>query len=727
MGWCLIFAAESFAPIDALMAVVYVLMVVLGIGLLIFVHELGHFAVAKLCGVQVDKFYLGFDVAGWKLFHFKWGETEYGIGAIPLGGYVKMLGQEDNPARIREEYERAQAKADEGDEKAEPPADEKAKTADKAESGDKHKGDDPDGDDEIDLETAKQALFNPRSYLAKSVPKRMAIISAGVAMNVVLSFVLAVIAFLIGVTEITSGVGSIVPGEAAWKANIRAGDEIKSIGGKPVKRFFQLQQGISLGDVNGGIPLVLHRPGEGEVRVVLKPDQKRENPTIGVGNPLEPVLAEGLAVAPGSPAAEVRPVLVPGDRVVTVGGKPVANMAELHRLLAASPDVPLPFTFERKTKEQPAPERFEVRIPPMPRRWLGLVMTIGPIAAVQADSPAERAGLQPGDVIRTVTAASGFRWDGDPMTLPEQLRKLAETADRVEMTATRPGQAQPVKLSVPLRPVDRSDDLILKGTPLAVPAIGAAYQVEAKVQRVENGSEAERKGIRSGDVVKSVVVVAPDQATQDKYGWQQGTTSELPLADYGWQWLADYLQRVLSESQVKLTLEGGRTVTLSPVPGEGAFVPERGLRFAPHQEFLQADSLGEAVAWGGQETRDSLTMVLRFLKGVGTGQVSPGGVVSPFGLLFIAYMVASQGLGKYLLFLSLLSANLAVVNFLPIPVLDGGHMVFLLYEGIRRKPPSVKVFTVLTYIGLALILSLLLFAMWNDVSRFAAWFLNMPS
>jgi membrane-associated protease RseP (regulator of RpoE activity) len=69
---------------------------VLGLGFVIFVHELGHFLVAKACGVKCEKFYLGFDVGGLKLCSFKWGETEYGIGALPLGGYVKMLGQDDN-------------------------------------------------------------------------------------------------------------------------------------------------------------------------------------------------------------------------------------------------------------------------------------------------------------------------------------------------------------------------------------------------------------------------------------------------------------------------------------------------------------------------------------------------------------------------------------------------------------------------------------------------------
>ena len=76
-----------------------ILQVAIGLGFVIFVHELGHFLVAKACGVKCEKFYIGFDINGWNLGKFTWGETEYGIGILPLGGYVKMLGQDDNLLR----------------------------------------------------------------------------------------------------------------------------------------------------------------------------------------------------------------------------------------------------------------------------------------------------------------------------------------------------------------------------------------------------------------------------------------------------------------------------------------------------------------------------------------------------------------------------------------------------------------------------------------------------
>ena len=84
---------------------------------------------------------------------------------------------------------------------------------------------------------------------------------------------------------------------------------------------------------------------------------------------------------------------------------------------------------------------------------------------------------------------------------------------------------------------------------------------------------------------------------------------------------------------------------------------------------------------------------------------------------------ASQGMGRFLLFLTLLSANLAVINFLPIPVLDGGHMMFLAYEGVTGKPVNERIQFQLTLVGLALILMLMVFVIGLDIKRFAEWFL----
>src|SRR5262249_39890175 len=146
---------------------------VFGIGLLIFLHELGHFLLAKWNGVKVEKFSIGF---GRTIFGFTRGETEYVVAMIPLGGFVKMLG--------------------------EGPEDEEHKSTD------------------------------PRAYPNKSVGARMAIISAGVIMNVLLGLACFVYAYGRGMTETPAKVGVVKAGTPAFEAGLRAGDEIVAIDGR---------------------------------------------------------------------------------------------------------------------------------------------------------------------------------------------------------------------------------------------------------------------------------------------------------------------------------------------------------------------------------------------------------------------------------------------------------------------------------------------------------------
>jgi len=266
-----------------------ILKVAIGLGLVIFVHELGHFAVAKLCGVKCEKFYLGFDIYGWKFCKFTWGETEYGIGVLPLGGYVKMLGQEDNPARLKEEMERAKAQQEAGD----------GETAAKS------------GEEPVrDVKELEAALYDPRSFLAQTVPERMAIISAGVIMNVIFAFVLAVIAFMMGVRWVECAAGDVHPGEAAWRADIRPDDEIVEINGQSTRKFRDLQGNVMLGELDNGVEMVIRRDGELLEPKIVHPDQIRLAPTIGIVNAWQTTLATKIdPTRVGSPAWAAEPAL----------------------------------------------------------------------------------------------------------------------------------------------------------------------------------------------------------------------------------------------------------------------------------------------------------------------------------------------------------------------------------------------------------------------------------
>jgi regulator of sigma E protease len=110
-----------------------------------------------------------------------------------------------------------------------------------------------------------------------------------------------------------------------------------------------------------------------------------------------------------------------------------------------------------------------------------------------------------------------------------------------------------------------------------------------------------------------------------------------------------------------------------------------------------------------------MMQVFQTLRGMITGRLSVKNLGGPITIAKTAYRIAGYDMWEFIFFLGLISVNLAVINFLPIPVLDGGHMVFLLYEKILRRPASEAVRVGATYAGLAIILSLMVFVIYLDL------------
>jgi regulator of sigma E protease len=185
----------------------------------------------------------------------------------------------------------------------------------------------------------------------------------------------------------------------------------------------------------------------------------------------------------------------------------------------------------------------------------------------------------------------------------------------------------------------------------------------------------------------------------------------------------EVLPFVNPQRQIELTVKRGkeeRVVKMQPVEmkdddGQPMYAIDRGFVFEPTREIHVAKDFSDAVRLGGVETRDSLLLVYRFLQRIGQGQIPVTMTAGPVGIAEMAGMKVKEGFPAFLLFLTMLSANLAVVNFLPIPVLDGGHMVFLVYELVRRKPASERVVVAFTYAGLIFLLSLMLFVLALDI------------
>ena len=660
-----------------------ILQVAIGLGFVIFVHELGHFLVAKACGVKCEKFYIGFDINGWSLGKFTWGETEYGIGILPLGGYVKMLGQDDNPAAAAREAQRAKEIIESGDLPPEPTAD-------------------------------PHPAWDPRSYPAQTVPERMAIISAGVIMNVIFAVLLAAWAFGLGVQELTCEVSSVRPGGAAWRAGLRTGDDIIAIGSKTEPVFTDLQKGVTLGDPVKGIDFTVRRPSDDSERTVtLHPDTDLGIPTVGVTSPFSVTFPDNLE--PGLPgaAARAKPAFEAGDTIRAVDDVPISSYADLIASLSGKVDTDVSVSVTRQGND------VSIVVPAQPRHETGLVMSAGPIASVQADSPAAAADLQAGDRIVSI---DGEKLE-NPLTIDDVLKKRAgETVLlgvlRSDADHNASGELVPEKIEVTPRKVTWIEQARWPQSPVAVSTLGIAFNVGSEIVEVVPGSPAALGGIKAGELVTRARFAKNDEPIDE-----EDPGVELSEESQSWPFVMAMLQQAPKGTRLQLTVQSSdglaRDVELKPIESTTDFVLDRGLVFRPVYRLVKASSVGAAISKGFSKTGEDLSMVYRFLQKITSNQISPRLLGGPIEIAKQAGKSAEEGLGRLLLFLTMLSANLAVINFLPIPVLDGGHMVFLMYEFVRGKPPSENVVAALSYVGLILLLSLMLFVFGLDLGLIA--------
>ncbi len=590
-------AAEYLLGVLSLIGVI--LKVAVGIGFVIFVHELGHFLVAKACGVKCEKFLIGFDVpikiGPWNLprtlWKKQWGETLYAIGIIPLGGYVKMLGQDDNPANYEQEAERTKLR----------PA--SPRHEDVVDAGMVAVG--VQNDDGVEpLEAVGNhgdeppAAIDPRSYTAKSVPQRMAIISAGVIMNVIFAVLMGAAAYGLGVAERPALVAGTSPGSPAWTGNnqwdgeikhLQPGDKIVQIGrsGEPYEhlRFDKdLMLQVFLAGEKEDLDLLIER-GETRQWVSLRPrvtdrTARRTRATIGVELPRSltlsqrPVL-EYLAAGKAEPAFEA------GDKIVAVNGQPVADYPEFQKLLAQHPAESLTLTVERPSsgkdaRDRAATQRVDIRVAPNPQRTLGIEMQAGPLVAVQASSPADQAGLKPGDVIETIDGQP----IGDPMTLGQRLH--SRIGQEISIVVQRDGKS--IELMITPRLPQQIAGPYDVNYPVGVEELGIAFHVLNRIVGIDPQGPAANSGLQVGD---RIIAVEPAPKNDEQKAKEQDLLGEnyaepIVLDDDHLSWPAVHslMQKLLPDTQIKLTYErDGRTdtVILAPVASTEYFTAERGL------------------------------------------------------------------------------------------------------------------------------------------------------
>ena len=674
-------------------------------GAVIFVHELGHFLLAKACGVKCEKFYVGFDVPirlfgqtiiPAKLLSFQWGETEYGIGSIPLGGYVKMLGQVDNPGDAEEQIKESIADGE---------SVESAMLA----SG-----------------MIDQSKLDPRSFLAKSVIQRMLIISAGVIFNLIFAILFAAVAFRMGVDYVPPVMGSVVGGGPAWKHDM-AGVEVTEINGKKVEGYFtylHFAENIILNSDDSSIPIEFKRPGSEEnVSIDVTPEKGflRGNPEfalVGVNPALIPVIRSEGTVK-DSPAAAAIPALEAGDKIVDINGTPIETEVDLRQALFRDAKIPVEFTVERTTGkgDDVKTETIQTKVGVTPEKVVGFSTTWGPIAAIKFDSPATKAGLKEGDLIKQIDGEE----PGDLLTLDNRMIALVQNTKTITLQVERDGELMDISIQPEL---PKLASTLGPNKPIAIDSLGIAIETSLTVASVDADSPADKAGMKAGDELVSVkYLLDDDQKEDDRYA----SLKKKPSVDFveditSWgEVYEDVLQRLKAGTKIELTVKRGdktEVLTMAAVESDEFFRHTRGIYLESLEYHYQSDNWSDAFAAGGTKMYDDLKRVGNTLKTLVMGKISPTNLGGPGTIAVVATSEAAASTSRLLLFLTFLSANLAIVNFLPIPVLDGGHMMFLAYEGIFRRPANERVQLILTYGGLAFVLTLMIFVISMDIGRF---------
>ncbi|MCC7540328.1 MAG: RIP metalloprotease RseP [Deltaproteobacteria bacterium] len=536
------------------------------VGVLIFVHEVGHFAWAKFFGVKVLRFSLGFGPA---IVRLRRGETTYQIAVVPLGGYVTMLGE--NPRdRIAAEEE-------------------------------------------------------SRSFRAQPLWKRLVIVVAGPAMNLLF----------------------------------------------PVVLFFV----VALGKTHV------------------------EAPVVGM-------------VQPGMPADGV---LQAGDRVVSIDDEEVETFDQMRRIVADRPREPLRFVVMRRERDGTETEH-AVRVTPVlsvERRPLDVVERLGRIGVLSAQpaavigvrhpqSAAAQSGLRTFDVLTSIAGKPVRRW-----------------LDLERALGPNRGDLVPVSYLRPVR-IER--------------ALGGLVDLEVFEPRMGlltpeggEGDGLERAGIEGSDLY---VADAPPGTPEHRAGLRRGDRIEALDGHrvLSWSSLRVALASAPDVEHVVRVRRDGRTFETAAFRIEQeASAEEPGERlpvihvrnWLPVQRDLVPNpsrvtfAMGDAVRSTGEVVSITALSIWRLLQ----GRVSLDTIGGPVMVYSVAGEYGRKGTLDFLWVMALVSINLGLLNLLPIPMLDGGHVLFFAIEGVMRRPLSLRVRQVASLAGLTVLVLLMVLAFKNDVQR----------
>jgi regulator of sigma E protease len=544
----------------------------------------------------------------------------------------------------------------------------------------------------------------------------MVVVSAGVFMNIILAAIGFMVVFLIGFRVQPAVVGSVTPGSPAQHATLvngtpaplRPGDRILYYDGKYQHDFTKITLNVALSGA-GKIPMYVQRTNGERQHLLVVPkasDLQGNFLALGIGRP-EELRAVDQEDAPAlnemnGPDSMLPPeslLLKPGDVITAVNGQPVKvnEYWKFNRALQASNGNPVKLTVKHadgSTATVSVRPHFAMPFGGESLSFAGMIPRTT-VAAVEPTSPA-RGKLLPGDVILQISYAHG----ADPLVNPtasdlmDRLNKAGANGQAVDMKVLRDGKTRDITGLTPNSKVapDRYGLHI---------ALGYDDR-HAVVAGIEDKTAAAAAGIPTGAEITAI----DDQPVNT------------------WFDVKRLLESVKPNTPVKLaatTVTGKQAFNLVLEPHAITRIADynfvTNLPLDERIEPRKTDNPIVAAAWGISETRDFILQFYVTLQRMFQGRVSYQNMMGPVGIFNAGRHFAVKGADWLLWFLSMISADLAVVNFLPIPIVDGGLFLFLIIEKIQGRPLSPKTQSIAQVIGLAIIVGVFLLVTYNDVTR----------
>ena len=654
-----------------------VVIVLLGFGAVVLVHEFGHFIVAKLSGIKVEAFSIFMPPTVLGVRKTKTGlkfrvlpsfssakdegpaeeveETEYRVGLFPFGGYVKLLGQEDTGP-------------------------------------------------------VKQ-IEDPRSFANKAVSARIAVIAAGVTFNVISAALIFMTVFLVGIKLPPAVVGGVVAHSSAAQAGLQAGDKFTEIDGQRKDLdFSNILIASALSDANEPIPVTVERR-DGSIETLTLVARELPGSSLrefGIFQPLSLTLAE---ISEPNVLRE-RTGLLPADRITAVEGTPVEHYWELAEILTETLTPTIAVTAERPRPDGvsevvetdlaldwTAAEGAEVESEADLHHVYSMVprlriTVVGDGQEGPGSGAAEASRLQVGDIILALgDVANPTYGEMREVTKVHEGKSLPITVLRTDANGVEQTIATTVE---PKRPAGGNRVVIGIGV-----ALDADHPVVARTISTPQGPPKLDipRGARITRVSGKPVSSFYDIITEVRRWGGQDVRLEYQLDDEA---------------------EGGRTLSVAGAERPitvGSTLTEM-LPFGPLEELYRAKGPLAALAMGYRRTVMFIAQTYVTLKQLISGLVSPKHLMGPVGIITFSYrIVAEQPMINYLYFLGLISATIAVINFLPVPPFDGGLVVLMLIEKIKGSALSERAQGIVAYAGWVLVLALLVYVTFNDIVR----------